>query len=551
MTKAPSRSAKTHAVSELPLRHRDRGRLERGEIRFAAIAGRVFAHPPRATDARQGLIGDCYFLSALSALARSAPEKLQSIFEENEDGTLTATFHRRTASALVPERVTIDRLVPVRTKSGTPLYARSDAPLELWPLLAEKAYAAWKGGYHVMGEGGLVEQTLEELTGERTRMLFVAETHPARLWSLLSRATKEGWPAAVCTYGRKERPAIDELGFHPNHILVFLGVHTWMGRRIVWLRDPFDTPAAGTLVKPDPQGVYTLAWEDFLEYFAEVELNGAAAEAIELPPYPSRSLAEVLDHSYVFHSLKAAQRRLLAKNFRTVEVDAGHVIASAGGRADYFYIVAHGSAAIEIPVSSTRVERAAVLHAGDQSGEMHVLAERRLDATLRAITRVKLFRLDAGRLRHWLKKFPELGERFQRRWDLQLTMLEWKKHQVTTVDADSLLRSGELLKKPRGAVLYRPGDISSGIYVVVEGTVHLQAQKNRSVVRAGQVFGESEVLNRSPRTSLAKVASRVTLVRIDLGASAEVMEHFDVVQRQLAAIAERREHLRTGKRRHG
>ena len=39
------------------------------------------------------------------------------------------------------------------------------------------------------GEGGMVEDTLEELTGEPTRVFFVARTEPDLLWDLMQRAT--------------------------------------------------------------------------------------------------------------------------------------------------------------------------------------------------------------------------------------------------------------------------------------------------------------------------------------------------------------------------
>ncbi len=173
---------------------------------------------PKPTDALQGFIGDCYYLSALSALARADARKLSELIRPAGPGAFTARFFRREPDGgLHPESVTIDAQVPVRLSDGRPIYARararSDGRTELWPLLLEKAYAAWKGGYDVMGEGGLVEETLEELTGERTKMLLVAETRPEELWSLLERATREGWPTVVCTQGRHERPGVDEAAF--------------------------------------------------------------------------------------------------------------------------------------------------------------------------------------------------------------------------------------------------------------------------------------------------------------------------------------------------
>lgn len=545
------------AHGEIPLRHRDRARLARGEVVFGAASGTLFAESPLPTDARQGVIGDCYLLSAFSALARAAPERLQALLRANGDGTFRARFFRRLdGGGFAPEEVVVDARIPLRASDGVPLYARSARPGELWPLIAEKAYAAWKGGYDVAGEGGMVERTLEELTGEPTRMLFTAETRPESLWQLLERATREGWPAAVCTYGRHERPAIDELGFHPNHILIFLGVHTWMGRRIVWLRDPFDTPACGSMVKPDPRGVYTLGWDDFLAYFAEVELNGAAACAVELPPYPARTIGEAIEHAYVFSPLDAAEQRRLAAGFTRVRVGAGELIARAGQPADHFHLLQHGAAVVELPTGrGQRVTRVAVLHAGDQFGEIHLLDGRAYDASLRALTPVALYRMPAAALRRWVERHPELGRRFRRRWDLQLTMLEWGRHQVTTVNADTLLAAGTQQVHRKGKVIFAAGDQADGVFVIVSGRVEVQAaaagrRRRLETLGPGQVFGEVEVLRRSPRVATATARSRVTLLKLDLGSAAQVMERFDILQRQLQALADRRERKRLGLERH-
>lgn len=400
----------------------------------------------------------------------------------------------------------------------------------------------------------MVEQTLEELTGEPTPMLFTAETAPDKLWALLQRATREGWPAAVCTYGRHERPAIDELGFHPNHILIFLGVHEWMGRRIVWLRDPFDVPAAGGLVKPDPHGVYTLGWDEFINYFAEVELNGEAACAVDLPPWPSQTIGAALDRSYVFESLPLAERRKLARDFSRLRVSAGDYVARAGEPADSFYLVAHGNAAIELPGARGKRQRVAVMHAGGAFGEVHALDERAYDASMHALTPMALYRLSAEKLRRWVTRHPELGKRFRRRFDLQITMLDWGQHQLTTLDVDSLLRASRQRRVRKGEIIFAPGDPADGVYLIVDGAVQAKLPGRKSARRerltAGQVFGEVEALQRKPRRATARALEATTLLQLDLGAAADVMQHFDIVQRQLSALAARREAARLGKRRH-
>ena len=543
--------------SQIPLRRRDNARQQRGEVLYHQVDGELFGSAPEAIDARQGVIGDCYLLSSFSALARSAPELLRSLLTANGDGTYTARFHRRLdGGQFAAEAVVVDGKVPVRKSDGEPIYARSRRRGELWPLIAEKAYAAWKGGYDLAGEGGMVEQTLEELTGQPTRMLFVAEAQPESLWNLLVRATDEGWPAAVCTYGRHERPAIDDLGFHPNHILVFLGVHTWMGRRIVWLRDPFDTPACGSLVKPDPHRVYTLAWEHFLEYFAEVELNGSEPAQVKLPPFPSKTIREAIDHSYVFHPLAAKDKRALAGDFTRITVDAGATVALAGEPSKHMYLIQHGAAAIELPTGrGGKWTRVGVGHAGDQFGEIHALDGRPYGATLRALTPMALYRLSADKLRRWVARHPELEHRFRRRFDLQLRMLDWGKHQVTTINADNLLHAGHALHLRKGAMVFEEGQPADGVYLVVEGEVEAFTKvrgrrKRLARLSPGQIFGEVEVLARKARLTSAQALTSVKLMRLDLGMAAERMEHFDILQRQLSAIAERRERMRLSLKRH-
>jgi CRP-like cAMP-binding protein len=165
-----------------------------------------------------------------------------------------------------------------------------------------------------------------------------------------------------------------------------------------------------------------------------------------------------------------------------------------------------------------------------------------------------LYRLSADELRRWVKRHPELGERFRRRFDLQLTMAEWGKHQLTTLDVDALLRAGRQERARKGQTIFAPGDAADAVFLVVDGAVELElpgrGRARRERLVSGQVFGEVETLGRKPRLATARALTATTLLRLDLGAAAEVLQHFDIVQRQLLAIAARREAARLGTRRH-
>jgi CRP-like cAMP-binding protein len=167
-----------------------------------------------------------------------------------------------------------------------------------------------------------------------------------------------------------------------------------------------------------------------------------------------------------------------------------------------------------------------------------------------------LYRLSGEKLRALAKQHEELAQRLRRRFALKLAMLEWGKHQITTVDVDTLLGSGQALTLRKDGFAFHAGDAVDGAYVVVSGQIDLSAKvrgraKRLARLGPGEVFGELELLARKPaRTTTARATSRTCLVRLDLGAAAERMQHFDVVQRQLLALAERRERARLGHKRH-
>jgi CRP-like cAMP-binding protein len=198
----------------------------------------------------------------------------------------------------------------------------------------------------------------------------------------------------------------------------------------------------------------------------------------------------------------------------------GETIALAGGEPEHLHVLAHGSAAIELPSRRGRPTRLAVARAGDAFGEAHVLDGRRYDASLVALTEVAYYRIPRKKLVRWLRTLPELEARLRRRWDLRLTMLEWSDRQLTTLDPDTLLRAGVERRCKRGEIIYAPGDPARHVYLVVEGVVELSApgrsRRQGSRVEAGAVFGEVEGLRRRARSTGA--AATALLLELDLGA---------------------------------
>jgi Calpain family cysteine protease/LGFP repeat len=134
-------------------------------------------------DIVQGMVGDCYFLSALADLAVNQPAALVGLFIDNHDGlapgedTYTIRFWNPVKNAWTYE--TVDQWLPVDA-SGRFAFANyqqmaSDPSKVLWVALLEKGYAqanesGWLGGapsnsYHGISTGWPVVALLS-LTGK-------------------------------------------------------------------------------------------------------------------------------------------------------------------------------------------------------------------------------------------------------------------------------------------------------------------------------------------------------------------------------------------------
>ncbi|NDC52713.1 MAG: hypothetical protein EBZ74_00120 [Planctomycetia bacterium] len=117
-----------------------------GSYTYQLAAGTLFVDGPSYTDARQGYVGDCYYIATLGSIAKSNPTAIQNMFVDNGDGTFTVRFYYQNGGNYIADYVTVDRYLPA---SGTSfIYSNMGSAIsspsnELWMPLAEKAYAQW------------------------------------------------------------------------------------------------------------------------------------------------------------------------------------------------------------------------------------------------------------------------------------------------------------------------------------------------------------------------------------------------------------------------
>jgi hypothetical protein len=127
------------------------------------------------SDVHQYRVGDCCFMAALLAASRSPEGRglIHNAIRENRNDqgevvSYTVTLHRpqthffglgRTTFSDV--QVTVDWLYP----KGHAIPRESGNAFEVWPLVMEKAYAQFCGGYDVATRGGYPSDAMELLTG--------------------------------------------------------------------------------------------------------------------------------------------------------------------------------------------------------------------------------------------------------------------------------------------------------------------------------------------------------------------------------------------------
>ncbi|HVY60543.1 MAG TPA: C2 family cysteine protease [Planctomycetota bacterium] len=238
--------------------------------------GPLFVNGPTFEDVRQGAIGDCYFPATFAAIAEMKPDAIKDMIKQNPDGTFTVRFYKN-GNKSQPQNVTVDGDLYTRY-SGTPLYGttfgndNSTKNLEMWFPIIEKAYAAWKGSYDKIGNGGNPGTLMAETLGGWGNDFDLPGANASRVFSQIKDGATKKLPMAAVTFGDSKKALYTDTGIYPDHTYTILGTKEKDGKQFVTLRNPWgeSEPGFGSDGKDD--GIFDLPLADFMKLYEGVSI---------------------------------------------------------------------------------------------------------------------------------------------------------------------------------------------------------------------------------------------------------------------------------------
>ncbi|MGA2058883.1 MAG: C2 family cysteine protease [Thermoguttaceae bacterium] len=204
---------------------------------FNAATGGIPSH----ADEFQGLLGDCYFITALGTLADSSPAAIRNMFVDNGDGTWTVRFY----SGSTVNYVTVDRMLPTDS-SGALVYAdfgmtSTDPTNTLWIPLAEKAFVelneinqlgAYGTNCYSSIQGGCSGDVYADVLGYSANFYGMSNPQP------LINAVNNHLAVSIGTNGTTDPTS----GLHTGHAYGVIGYDSQSGTFTLYNPCGFDQP---------------------------------------------------------------------------------------------------------------------------------------------------------------------------------------------------------------------------------------------------------------------------------------------------------------------
>ena len=316
-----------------------------------------------AGEFEQGTLGDCYFISALAAMAANDPDALEDMIQDNGDGTYTVTFHGleydengfaipsgETFSYEIDAEVLLSENYDI---VGANIQdADGDDLFEIGPALLEKAFAMFaeemngmaadngqlpffgdadatnSTGFNLLDEGGDPSIAMIALTGSESWSVgysgdyaaafenWAAEynlTSDELLLDILSSAD-EGVTVTVGT----NNPEMD--GLADGHAYTVLGVVEIDGEEYIVMRNPWGVGEPSG--NGDDDGIFMVTLDEFKENFPVI--------SFDVGTWTNNPNSSSIEHNSVVGALTQYSEAVLGETPPYVDPDAQEIVETVG-----------------------------------------------------------------------------------------------------------------------------------------------------------------------------------------------------------------------------
>jgi hypothetical protein len=216
-------------------------------------------------DPRQGAVGDCYLIAALSSVAWAFTYEIAQRCRAT--GTAQESFYDMITFFEGSSKVLVEVTEKVPTNAaGNFIYCRSTEDGEVWPAIYEKAYAKWRTGHSgdtpdlLTIAGGDPVLAMAQLTGRSRNYYGTSSSSTDTIYKRVrenSISRKTFNPMVAWTYSSgmasPDRVNYSDVNLVANHAYSILGWDYRNDKRYIILRNPWAQTEAST-------GILTGSW---------------------------------------------------------------------------------------------------------------------------------------------------------------------------------------------------------------------------------------------------------------------------------------------------
>jgi NTE family protein/lysophospholipid hydrolase len=240
--------------------------------------------------------------------------------------------------------------------------------------------------------------------------------------------------------------------------------------------------------------------------------------------------------------------------------ETGEIVFSQGDDTGPMYIVIEGRLKTFIMDKDGRQSEVREMGPGDLLGIIPLMAGGKRNATVMAMTRCCLAKIERNDLDSYLDKYPGIKQKL-----LKVVSYRLKRAHLAEVlpkyfdemdegTFDYIESLFEWVHVKRGDILYRKGDVGDSLYVLINGYLHVideersEPNKVLAEMQRGEIVGEMALLSDEVRTASIHAARDCDLIKLSRTSFENISQKFPQVMMAITRVlVDRLKDVRSGK----